>query len=283
MSIGIHTNLNNMRILIFAVLLSTVAQSFGQIVHQIEHLRADYENSQFSSIALQGKNGVGHGGIVMSKVNNFLGTEGGLTFYVSSNKNLNFWTGTGNVIFFPSSGGKVGIGTTSPGQKLDVAGKIRTYHHEIPTATWDNITMWSDGTKGYIQSNGDEDGLFIKSNTGSKVIFESSVGIGIANPCADCKLDVAGKIRTEEVLVEVVNGPDYVFEEDYELRTIAETASFIEKNHHLPEIPSAKEMEANGVELGVMNMKLLQKIEELTLYIIEQNERIEKLEKLAKD
>lgn len=92
------------------------------------------------------------------------------------------------------------------------------------------------------------------------------------------QLGVDGKIRAEEVKVEIINGPDYVFEPDYELRTLQETKEYVSENKHLPEIPSAKEMEANGIDLGDMNMRLLKKIEELTLYQIELLDRLEKLE-----
>ena len=79
----------------------------------------------------------------------------------------------------------------------------------------------------------------------------------------------------EKVKVAIVNGPDYVFESDYDLRTLQETKKYIAENKHLPEIPSAKEMEAKGVDLGDMNMRLLKKIEELTLYQIDLLERLE--------
>ncbi len=109
-----------------------------------------------------------------------------------------------------------------------------------------------------------------------RIIANGNVGIGITNPTA--KLEVDGTIISEEIKVQVVSGPDYVFSPDYELRTLEETKTYIEENQHLPEIPSAAEMEANGVALGEMNMLLLKKIEELTLYILEQEERIQKLE-----
>ena len=83
--------------------------------------------------------------------------------------------------------------------------------------------------------------------------------------------------------MEVIGAPDYVFEEDYNLRTLEATKAYIEENKHLPEIPSAAEMEANGIDLGDMNMRLLKKIEELTLYQIELLERIEKLESKQKE
>lgn len=97
---------------------------------------------------------------------------------------------------------------------------------------------------------------------------------------------VDGNIRAEEVKVEIINGPDYVFESDYDLRSLEETEEYIASNKHLPEIPTAKVMESEGVELGEMNMLLLKKVEELTLYMIDMNkqvksqtERIEQLEK----
>ena len=93
------------------------------------------------------------------------------------------------------------------------------------------------------------------------------------------QLGIDGNVRAEEVKVEIINGPDYVFESDYELRTLEETKEYITENKHLPEIPSAKEMEANGVELGDMNMRLLKKIEELTLYQIQIMEEMEAMKK----
>ena len=65
-----------------------------------------------------------------------------------------------------------------------------------------------------------------------------------------------------------VPGPDYVFKEDYDLISLQEVQNYIKKNGHLPNIPSAKDMEENGIQLGEMNMKLLEKIEELTLYVL---------------
>ncbi len=112
--------------------------------------------------------------------------------------------------------------------------------------------------------------------------FESKVGIGTTNP--DSKLTVKGKIHAEEVKVDLsVPGPDYVFKEDYDLRTLEETQNYIKEHGHLPNIPSAKEMEKNGVELGTMNMKLLEKIEELTLYTLEQQQQLQNQQKELKN
>jgi hypothetical protein len=83
------------------------------------------------------------------------------------------------------------------------------------------------------------------------------------------KLAVNGPIRAKEIKVET-GWSDFVFEEDYALPSLSELELFIKSNKHLPDIPSASEVEANGINVGEMNAKLLQKIEELTLYVIEQ-------------
>ncbi|MCV9387478.1 hypothetical protein [Reichenbachiella ulvae] len=122
------------------------------------------------------------------------------------------------------------------------------------------------------------------------VYARTGLTVGTINLPSGYKFAVDGKALMEEVKVEVSgNWPDYVFADDYQLATLEETAEYIQQNRHLPEVPSATEMEANGVELGEMNMLLLKKIEELTLHVIEQqelikeqNERIEKLENQIK-
>jgi len=108
-------------------------------------------------------------------------------------------------------------------------------------------------------------------------IQQDRVGIGTIYPDANYRMSVNGKIRAKEIKVET-GWSDFVFKPDYKLRTLSEVESYIKENGHLPEIPSEQEVTENGVELGDMSSKLLQKIEELTLYMIEQNKRIEKLE-----
>ena len=72
--------------------------------------------------------------------------------------------------------------------------------------------------------------------------------------------------------------PDYVFSSDYKLQTLEEVEAFIDQNSHLPNIPNAEEIESNGQDVGELQLKLLEKIEEMTLHIIELNKRIKKLE-----
>lgn len=104
---------------------------------------------------------------------------------------------------------------------------------------------------------------------------DGNVGIGTISPTD--KLSVNGTIRAKEVRVNT-GWADFVFEDNYALPTLSEVERHIALNKHLPGIPSAAEVEAEGVELGVISSKLLQKIEELTLYVIAQEKRIEALE-----
>jgi hypothetical protein len=103
------------------------------------------------------------------------------------------------------------------------------------------------------------------------------VGIGTTNPQA--KLAVNGDIFSKKVKVTQSGWPDYVFAPAYRLRTLAEVELFIKQQHHLPDAPSAAAVEKDGLDLGDNQAMLLKKIEELTLYLIAQNKKLELLEK----
>lgn len=105
------------------------------------------------------------------------------------------------------------------------------------------------------------------------MLIRGDGNVGISSPSD--KLSVNGKIRAHEIKVETANWPDYVFAKEYQLPTLQETEEYIRTEGHLPGIPSAAEVKANGINLGEMNAKLLQKIEELTLIIIDLNKRTE--------
>jgi len=114
------------------------------------------------------------------------------------------------------------------------------------------------------------------TQTGSNIHYtEGKVGIGTTN-LGNYELSVNGEIRAKEIKVET-GWADYVFFKDYKLPTLEEVEQHIEEKGHLINIPSAKEVEANGIELGKMNKLLLEKIEELTLYIIQQQKEIQEL------
>lgn len=106
-------------------------------------------------------------------------------------------------------------------------------------------------------------------------IIDGNVGIGITNPTN--KLDVNGTIHSKEVKIDMEGWSDFVFKKEYILPTLEEVENHIKEKGHLENIPSEEEVLKNGINLGEMNAKLLQKIEELTLYSIQQSKEIEAL------
>jgi len=120
-------------------------------------------------------------------------------------------------------------------------------------------------------------GYHTTPTTTNELTVNGNVGIGTTDT-EGSKLAVNGTIRAKEIKVET-GWADFVFEEDYELPSLEEVSNHIKEKKHLPGIPSAKEVKENGVNLGEMNVMLLQKIEELTLYVIKQQNIIEKLDR----
>lgn len=103
-------------------------------------------------------------------------------------------------------------------------------------------------------------------------IVNGRVGIGTTDP--DSKLSVNGLIHAKEVKIDLsFPAPDYVFDESYNLKSLAETAQYIKENKHLPDVPSAVTMAKEGINLSELNMALLKKVEELTLYLIEKDKK----------
>lgn len=204
-------------------------------------------------------------------------------------KSYGQWIKNGSSIY---EWGNVGIGISTPLNALSVNG----YGQFGDAAGTNYIQLGYDGAQAIIESKGPGalgDGrLLLNYYSGHNVIIGNNssgslfvgkdlfvggnVGIGTNHP--DKKLTVKGGIHAESVTVDLnVPFPDYVFEKNYKLMSLHTLHQYIKENKHLPGMPSAKEMAEHQVmDLGEMNTKLLQKIEELTLYILElKNENIE--------
>jgi hypothetical protein len=110
---------------------------------------------------------------------------------------------------------------------------------------------------------------------------EVGIGTDLASNTDHYKLAVNGAVRAKRFVVETT-WQDFVFDKKYKLKSLQEVEQYIKQNGHLPEIPSAKEVESNGGDLGELVSLQMKKIEELTLYVIEQNKKIEELSKQIK-
>ncbi len=196
--------------------------------------------------------------------------------------------------------GRIGIGTLSPVTGLDVSGNqtLRNYQNISGAGASIHFTSYADNMKGpmiksfldYAEYDNSVSRLVLSSYArGYKnelTLNNGRVGIGTMNP--DATLAVKGNIHAQEVKVDLnVPGPDYVFEKNYKIKPLREVANYISTNSHLPEIPSAKLMAQNGLNLGELNMQMLKKIEELTLYLIEKDEQLnaynKKIKKIEKE
>ena len=243
-------------------------------------------------------------------------TNGNLHFDSYSGKSiyLNYYVGddfTGNKGLMIDPNGNVGIGTETPQYKLQVFGDIAVGDQSGPEGTIgagnrlylggiaDNTDpMWigrynTGWNRSDLRINIGDDGagedrflignIYVEDNNWHSwfsVVNNGNVGIGTDNP--QNKLDVNGTIRATEVKVEA-GWADFVFDKDYKLPTLQEVENHINEHKHLPDIPSEAEVKENGVSLGEMQAKLLQKIEELTLYVIELKKENQEQSKLIHD
>jgi hypothetical protein len=181
--------------------------------------------------------------------------------------------------------GKVGIGTVSPQAQLEVKGPYAGISHvNINCTSGSGAELrfsQADVIKGFVWYSSPHDVMGFGRGSANNSLFVNANGlVGVGTMTPDSKLTVKGIVHAEEVKVDLsVPGPDYVFEKNYNLTSLTELKSYIEANKHLPEVPSAKEMEQNGIKVGEMEMLLLKKIEELTLHVIKQNEMLQAQQK----
>jgi hypothetical protein len=236
----------------------------------------------------------------------------GSSAFIDYSPNLYIRSGITNVASFLDNG-NVGIGTANPQSKLEVNGNVTVdgniivglYRgdNDVPPGyakkvdfgsfeNWDpiwiaryNVAPDASELRINIGDAPDERDRFVIGTTHwdtqqwaelFSIRANGNVGIGTSAPTN--KLEVNGTIRAKEVKIELNNWADHVFEPAYRLPSLKEVESHIQEHGHLPGIPTQAEVEADGVDLGSMNVKLLQKIEELTLYMVEQNRKIESLE-----
>jgi hypothetical protein len=212
---------------------------------------------------------------------------------LSAGRIFNFNSSTNvhsNVLICPY-GGNIGIGNTSPAYKLDVSGNARfssninigEHESDAPgSITRLAIQPYRHTGGPWLFNSRDEVAnayLDINYNTSSvfTIVHDGSIGIGTAHP--QSKLAVNGTITSMRVKVTQTGWADYVFDSSYQLAPLHQVEKYIQVNKHLPDVPSAAEVKKEGLDLGDNQAVLLKKIEELTLYIIEQNKELKLLAK----
>ena len=184
-------------------------------------------------------------------------------------RNSNLEATLGNVNTYQVAGLAANTGYSFTVSALDAAG------NESEQST--SVSVTTDTTTG-----GGSSGSSVWTESGSTASYTGEVAIGTSAVPSGYKLAVDGNIRTREIRVDQDTWPDYVFEEGYNLPTLDEIQKHIQEKGHLPNIPSAKEVKLNGMAVGVMNKLLLEKIEELTLYILGQQKEIDQLKNEVK-
>jgi hypothetical protein len=188
----------------------------------------------------------------------------------------------GNWIY--GSAGNISIGTAAVNQQLTVNAGMNidqaNLNGDLPT-----IALTFGNSNGGIAGEGiasnrsntlagtNRYGLDFYTDYANRMSITNTgnVGIGVRAPAN--KLEVCGTIRATEVLVQA-GWCDYVFEKDYKLRPLAAVQQFVDQNKHLPDVPSAPEIEAGGIRVAQMDSIMIKKIEELTLYLVDQNKQL---------
>jgi len=240
----------------------------------------------------------------ISPFENTLGTGAKFLIDAGTNSSGN-GAGTHTSKFVVTNDGKVGIGTNLPvsgltlggtgnpnpntGAEADYAGANLTFQSVASSNSYTLGSIKTVQPSSYYIDRADL--VFSVSNGGGtlnermRINAAGYVGIGTSTPTE--ALSVKGSIRSKEVKVEAANWPDYVFKKQYPLLSLTEIEKYIEEHQHLPDMPSAIEVESNGLSLGETSKLLTKKIEELTLYMIDLDKKVrsqsEKIERQNKE
>ncbi|MCF8359098.1 MAG: hypothetical protein K9H26_10090 [Prolixibacteraceae bacterium] len=227
-------------------------------------------------------------------------TTSGDDIYNTNSGNVGIGTSTpdrdltiygGNKSIAKVSGGREGDGLyaslhlehTTTGDLFNASLRGTSGQHEmIQSAYSSSLGLWLEycylnlATADYEMRNGIANASFLNSGD---IIFNNGGGVVIGNTSVPTgtKLAVDGKITSTEVEVTLDAWSDYVFDEDYSLRPLSEVEKFVKEHKHLPGIPSEKQIVEEGLSLGEMNKLLMEKVEELTLYVIELQKEVDKL------
>lgn len=226
--------------------------------------------------------------------------------YVYGNNPFGIWT-NGSRRFTVDGSGRVGIGTTNPQAVLSVngstlptsqwvgytsslqAGELLIQDYNVSPQVSIGQNCYYDGANRYIL-NGYASDIYMGANgsitfsvynsgtsgstlsgTGMVMTMANNGNIGIGTSTPDQKLAVNGTIHSKSVVVDLTGWPDYVFKRGYTIPPLSAVKTYIDQNHHLPDMPSEKEVIKDGINLGEMNKLLTKKVEELTLYLIEKD------------
>lgn len=177
--------------------------------------------------------------------------------------------------------GNLGIGIDNPSADLDVSGKTKTDYLQISNNGGVDKILRSDasGNASWVEMNSLE-GAWQSDGAGNVYRQDGLVSIG-TTPVEGYALAVNGSINAKLIKVTgTVPESDYVFEEDYSLMALNELETYVKTNKHLPEVMSAEEFAKDGYSLGEMDDILLRKVEELTLYVIDQDKAINKQQEI---
>jgi Phage T4 tail fibre len=201
-----------------------------------------------------------------------------------------------------ASSGNVGIGIKDPTAKLDVSGNARVLNELSVVGTGGSgiggvVRIYNNSKSAAGQASNwsiynmsgqygnslqfwayDNIGCASGGMCGAKLTILDNGNVGIGTSTPDAPLTVKGLIHATQVKIDLSGAlADYVFDKNYKLMDLKDVESYVNEHSHLPEVPSASEVATNGMDLGEMQNKMLQKIEELTLYVIKQQKEIEAL------